>query len=79
MLNAGSHKGQGGRKREIREARAEATEQESVGRPRWPTVRAELLFQTGAPELVVQKLELLPLDGRCCKNQEGKSDQIEDL
>ena len=51
-----------------------------MGRPRWPTVRAELLFQTGAPELVVQKLELFPLDGRCCKNQEeGKSDQIEDL
>jgi len=43
-------------------------------------VRAELLFQTGAPELVGQKLELFPLDGRCCKNQEeGKSDQIEDL
>jgi len=33
--------------------------------PRCPTVRAELLFQTGAPELVVQKLELLPLEGRC--------------
>lgn len=34
-------------------------------------MRAELLFQTGAPELVVQKLELLPLDGRCCKNEES--------
>jgi hypothetical protein len=32
--------------------------------PRDPTVRDELLFQTGAPELVVQKAELWALDGR---------------
>lgn len=31
-----------------------------------PTVREELLFQTGAPEFVVQKGELKALDGRCC-------------
>lgn len=43
-------------------------------------MRAELLFQTGAPELVVQKLELFPLDGRCCENRtkrgEIRSDEL---
>lgn len=34
--------------------------------PLAPTVREALLFQTGAPELVVQKGELKALDGRCC-------------
>jgi hypothetical protein len=32
--------------------------------PREPTVREALLFQTGAPELVVQKGELKALAGR---------------
>lgn len=34
--------------------------------PLAPTVRDELLFQTGAPELVVQNGELKALDGRYC-------------
>ena len=34
-------------------------------------LRAQLFFKTGAPELVVQKLELLPLDVRCCNNKEA--------
>lgn len=34
--------------------------------PLAPTVKEELLFQTGAPEFVVQKGELKALDGRSC-------------
>ena len=34
--------------------------------PRVPTVMEELLFHTGAPEFVVQKGELLELEGRYC-------------
>jgi len=40
--------------------------------PLAPTVKEELLFQTGAPELVVQKGELKALDGRCCITQTSK-------
>jgi hypothetical protein len=65
MLNAGSHKGKKERNQESK-GRSDRG-RVSVPRPRWPTVRAELLFQ---------KLELFPLDGRCCKNQEGKPDQM---
>jgi hypothetical protein len=35
-------------------------------------VREELLFQTGAPELVVQIPALLVLDGRCCIRKRGR-------
>jgi hypothetical protein len=35
-------------------------------------VREELLFQTGAPELVVQIPALLVLDGRCCIRERGR-------
>lgn len=37
--------------------------------PLVPTVKELLLFQTGAPEFVVQKGELKALDGRYCITQ----------
>lgn len=45
--------------------------------PLVPTVKDELLFQTGAPELVVKKGELKALDGRYCTINRTQSHKTE--